>query len=81
MVGLPKGRADSGAEPRARVFQGGTYHDLHKMLHVTSGAQVRGSHKPPQAPILHSKPGLLVPESASNQMLELEYTPCAVVCL
>lgn len=34
--------ADSGSNGsgKARVFQGGTYMDLHRMLNVTSGSQV-----------------------------------------
>jgi hypothetical protein len=34
--------ADSGGNGsgKARVFQGGTYMDLHRMLNVTSGSQV-----------------------------------------
>lgn len=37
---------------RARVFQGGTYLDLHRMLRITSGAQVLyiGASHPPIAP-------------------------------
>ena len=37
---------------RARVFQGGTYLDLHRMLHITSGAQVLyiGARAPPPPP-------------------------------
>ena len=34
-------RVNGGADRRARVFQGGFYRDLHRMLGVASGTEVR----------------------------------------
>ena len=41
MSSAPKGLGQHQAGQRARVFQGGFYQDLHKMLDVSSGGEVR----------------------------------------
>ena len=52
----PEATGDSTA--RARVFQGGTYLDLHKMLGVTSGSQVLPSTSCYSVVMVASQPAL-----------------------
>jgi hypothetical protein len=41
MSSAPKGLGEHRAGQKSRVFQGGFYQDLHKMLDVSSGGEVR----------------------------------------
>ena len=41
MSSAPKGLGQHQAGQKSRVFQGGFYQDLHKMLDVSSGGEVR----------------------------------------
>lgn len=44
MSSAPKGLGRHQAGQKSRVFQGGFYQDLHKMLDVSSGGEASSSH-------------------------------------
>ena len=46
MSSAPKGLGQHQAGQKSRVFQGGFYQDLHKMLDVSSGGEASCSHPP-----------------------------------
>ena len=54
MSSAPKGLGQHQAGQKSRVFQGGFYQDLHKMLDVSSGGEVRLS---PSSPLSASGHG------------------------
>lgn len=46
----PRGLGDHAAGDKCRVFQGGFYQDLHKMLDISSGGEVSAMSHPPLRP-------------------------------